>query len=277
MYWLRTSALLLICTPVLAGEGYILGVGLEGDTADGFAGMAIGEFGLTEKTWLSAAVARNTVDRSGSRDIDSWYGDIGVDHWFEPLGVRLGLSYWGDNDTLDSTDYRASLYWRNDRLTISADYDYRDFDLELPSVDAIAARAFSFDADGLGLSARFKITDDFDVGVSGMDYDYSVNLKLDDNRPVLDFFAFSRLSLINSLVDYRAYASLGVDVGKRRWEVDVGKWKGEVDGGSTTSTTLRYLSPLGDSADIEFALGYDDSDLYGGVTFFSVFLYFYGA
>jgi hypothetical protein len=29
-------------------------------------------------------------------------------------------------------------------------------------------------------------------------------------------------------------------------------------------------------ADVEFSLGIDDSELYGNVTFFSVFLYFYG-
>jgi hypothetical protein len=34
--------------------------------------------------------------------------------------------------------------------------------------------------------------------------------------------------------------------------------------------------PLSDRSDIEFGLGYDASDLYGNVTFFSLFLYFYG-
>jgi hypothetical protein len=41
--------------------------------------------------------------------------------------------------------------------------------------------------------------------------------------------------------------------------------------------TLRLLTPLSEKTDIEFGLGYDDSDLYGDVTFFSVYLYFYGA
>ena len=276
MSWFRTLALLSLCTPVFAGEGYILGFGVEGDTADGLAGAAIGEFGLTKKTWLSAAVSRNTVDRPDSTGIDSWYANIGIDHWFEPVGVRLGLSYWGDQDTLDSTDYRGSLYWRNDRFSIAANYEFRDFEIDLPPNDFFVARTASFDADGIGLTTRIDITDTVDFGVSGMDYDYSVNLRLDDNSRLLQFLAFSRLSLINSLVDYRAYATFGVDVGNRRWELDFGKWKGEVDGGTTTSTTLRFLNPLGDAADIEFALGYDDSDIYGDVTFFSVFLYFYG-
>ncbi len=262
--------------PAIAGEGFIIGGGIESDTADGLAGAAIGEFGLTEKTWLSAAVARSTVDRPGSTGIDSWYGDVGIDHWFEPLGVRAGLSYWGDQDTLDSNDFRGSLYWRNERFSIAADYKYRDFEIDLPPNDFVGARTLGFDADGIGLTARIKITDDIDFGLSGMDYDYSVNLRLGDNRPLLEYLVFSRLSLINSLVDYRAYATLGVDVGKRRWELDVGQWEGEVDGGKTTSATIRFLNPLGESTDAEFSLGFDDSDLYGSVTFFSVFLYFYG-
>ncbi len=276
MSWSRFLLLLLLCEPVFAGEGYIVGGGIESDNADGLAGSLIGEFGLTEKTWLSAAAARNTVDRPDSTGIDSWYADVGIDHWFEPFGVRAGLSYWGDQDTLDSTDYRGSIYWRNDRFSVAANYEFRDFEIDLLASDFGPARTVGFDADGIGLTARVEITDDVDFGVSGMDYDYSVNLRLDDNRRLLELLAFSRLSLINSLVDYRAYATLGVDVGERRWELDVGRWRGEVDGGKTTSATLRYLNPVGESADIEFALGYDDSDLYGGVTFFSVFLFFYG-
>ncbi len=276
MCWLRALLLTSLCAPAFAGEGFIIGGGVEADTADGLAGALFGEFGLTQNTWLSAAAARNTVDRPESTRIDSWYADVGIDHWFDPLGIRLGLSYWGDDDTLDSNDVRGAIYWRNERFTISADYKYRDFEADLPRTDFFAARTFSFDADGIGLTTRVKLTDKVDFGLSGMDYDYSVNLRLDDSRRLLEFLVFSRLSLINSLVDYRAYATLGVDVGKRRWELDVGRWKGEVDGGKTTSATLRFLNPLGDAADVEFSLGFDDSDLYGSVTFFSVFLYFYG-
>jgi len=202
--------------------------------------------------------------------------DLGLDHWWDPVGIRLGLAYWGDNDTLDSTDFRASLYWRGKGFSIAGDYEFRDFSFLLPATDRFSGREIGFDANGIGLTARFDVTDKVTIGVSGMAYDYSVNLKLDDNRRLLDLLSFSRLSLINSLIDYRAYATLGLDVGKSRWQVDVGTWKGEVDSGVTRSATVRFLNPLSETADIEFALGMDDSDLYGTVTIFSVFLYFYG-
>jgi hypothetical protein len=109
-----------------------------------------------------------------------------------------------------------------------------------------------------------------------MDYDYDLNLRLDSNRGLLDLFSFSRLSLINSLVDYRAGVTLGMDVGKQRWQFGLSSEKIEIDGSMTRSATVRLLTPMGGHSDVEFSLGVDDSDLYDTVTFLSVFLYFYG-
>ena len=280
MSWRNADAflvLLLLAGRAVAGEGYILGAGLEGDTQDGLAISLIGEFGVAKDTWMSAAVARNTAESALQQDLDTWFADLGIDRWWNPLGIRAGVAYWGDNDTLDSTDLRGSAYWRNDRLSISVDYQYRDFEIVLPATDFFASRKAGFSADGVGLSARFEITDTVSFGLSGMDYDYDVNLKLDSNRPLLQLLTFSRLSLINSLVDHTATATLSLDVGKSRWNFDIGTWKGEVDGGKTRSATVRFLNPMSDRSDIEFALGIDDSELYGNVTFFSVFLFFYDA
>lgn len=276
MSWYKALPFLLFASNALAVEGYVFGAGVEGDSADGFATSVIGGFGLAEKTWVSAALARNTVDLPDRNGVDSWYGDVGIDHWFDPVGIQAGVAYWGDKDSLESDDWRASLYWRTDKFSIAADYEFRDFMFDLPEVDLAPARRFGFNASGVGLTTRFDITDNVSLGVSGMDYDYDVNLRLDSNSGLLRLLAFSRLSLINSLIDYRAYATLGIDVGKRHWQFDLGTWKGEVDGGTTRSATIRFLNPLGDRADVEFSLGFDDSELYGNVTFFSVFLYFYG-
>ncbi|MBT8101542.1 MAG: hypothetical protein KJO95_01150 [Gammaproteobacteria bacterium] len=276
MYWFRTLPLLLCANNALAIEGYIIGGGFEGDSADGLSASMIGELGLTEKTWISAAVARNSTDLRFREDLKTWFADIGIDHWWDPVGLRAGVSYWGDKDSLESMDWRASLYWRNDTFSIAGDYEAREFTFDLSTVDTFPARRGGFDADGVGLTTRFDVTDSVSVGLSGMNYNYDVNLRLDSRRGLLELLSFSRLSLINSLVDYRAYATLGIDVGKRRWQFDVGTWKGEVDGSTTRTATVRFLNPLGDAGDVEFSLGIDDSELYGNVTFFSVFLYFYG-
>lgn len=276
MCWRSALPLLLLASRAFAGEGYVVGTGIEGDSNGGFALAALGELGVTEDTWVSATLAHYTVDSAAGIDADSWFADVGVDHWFDPIGVRVGLSKWGDNDSLDSDDWRASLYWRADRFSIAADYEHRDFTFDLPAADLFPRRTVDFDATGVGAMLRFDVSDTVDIGFSGMDYDYGVNLRLDRNRALTDLLSFSRLSLITTLVDYRVGATLGVDAGERRWQFDVSSWEGEADRSSTRSVTVSFLNPLGETADIEFALGLDDSELYGNVSFFSVFVYFYG-
>jgi hypothetical protein len=276
MYSRKLLPLLLVAGNVFAAEAYILGAGIEADSEDGIAGSAIADIGFTDKTWLSMALAYNSVDLLREQSIDTWYGDVSIDHWFEPLGVRFGIAYWGDSDILDSRDARGSLYWRGDRLMLAADYEYRDFRFDLPATNFFPARTVEFDANGVGLTTRVELSDKASLSLSGMAYDYSVDFSLDRNRVILELLSFSRLGLINSLVDHRAFAALGIDAGDQRWQFELGTWEGEIDGSATTSATVRLLTPLGDETDIEFGLGYDDSELYGGVTFFSVFLYFYG-
>ena len=276
MYWLKALPLMFVAGNAFAVEGFIVGGGVEGDSADGIAVSAIADIGITEKTWLTGAVARNSVDGQSGLSIDTWYGDLSLDHFLDPVGIRGGVSYWGDSDTVESIDWQGSVYWRGDKAMFGADYEYRDFTVQLPEFETFPGREVSFDANGFGLSTRFDLSDTVSLGLSGMDYDYSVDLRLNDNRPILQLLSFSRLSLINSLVDYRANVALSLSAGQSRWQFDVGTWRGEVDGGRTTSATVRFMTPLGQRNDIEFGLGVDDSDLYGDVTFFSVYIFFYG-
>lgn len=276
MCWRSGIVLALLASNALAAEGYIVGFGVEGDSADGLSASLIADVGLTEKTWLTGAIARNRVDPPSRPSLETWYGELGVDHWFEPVGIRLGAAYWGDSDLLESRDLRASLYWRNDRFTVSGDYENRDFRFALPETNFFPGRVVRFDANGVGLSTRFDLTEKLSLGLHGMDYDYSVNLRLDNDRRILDLFSFSRLSLINSLVDYRAGMTLGLEAGEQFWQLGLSSQKIEMDGSETRSATLRLLTPMGAKGDIEFSLGVDSSDAYDTVTFLSVFLYFYG-
>lgn len=276
MYWRSGIALVLLAGNVLAAEGFILGLGVEGDSADGLSASVIGDIAVAENTWITGAVAKSSVDSAFSPSLETWYGDLGLDHWFDPVGIRIGASYWGDSDTLDSRDWRGSVYWRGDRIMVAGNYEYRDFRFDLPATNFFPGRTARFDASGVGLTTRFDLTEKVSVGLYGMDYDYSANLRLDSNRGLLDLLSFSRLSLINSLVDYRAGITMGLEQGNRHWQLDLSSWDGEVDGSTTRSATVRLLTPMGKGSDIEFSLGVDDSDLYGDVTFLSVFVYFYG-
>ena len=273
----RYIVLLLLAGNAIADDnGFLLGGGVEGDADGGIRGSMIAGLGISEDTWLSGGVSQSSVELPNRRDIDTLYADLELDHHFDPVGIRVGVSYWGDSDILDSNDWRASLYWRGDKVELSGEYEFRDFDFIVPSIDLDSVREFMFDADGIGLRARFDLSENVSMSLSGKSYDYSVDFVPDENRDVLSLFSVTRLSLINSLISDRAALGISIDQGLKRWEIDVATWGGEVDNSRTNSLTLRYLVPMSGKTDIEFGLGYDDSDLYGDVTFFSVFLYLYG-
>ena len=276
MSWSRYLLLLLVSGNSWAAGEWVLAGGVEADSADGLAAALFGDIAVGEDTWLSGGIARSSVDLEIREDLETWYADVGIDHYFDPAGVRLAVAYWGDDDILDSADLRTSLYFKGDKGSLSFDYEFRDFELVLPRIGDFSRRRVNFDAQGLGIAARLDLTDRVDVSLRGIAYDYSVNLRLDPNRDIVNVISVTRLSLINTLVDYRANIGLGIDFGLRRLVFDVAQWEGAVAGARTNSYSLRYLTPIGNRSDIEFGIGYDDSDTYGEVTVFSIYLYFYG-
>jgi hypothetical protein len=274
---LRFLPLLLLMSSAHADlEGFLLGGGLETDTDDGLRGALLASVGFSEDTWVSGGVSMSSVELASGRSSDTKYADIELDHHFDPIGVTIGAAYWGDPDILDSVDLRGSLYFRNEKFMLAAEVETRDFDFIIPASDVFVGREFAFEGDGIGGRARLHLTDAVSISVSGMKYDYSVDFVPDENRDAISLISVSRLSLINNLIDSRASIDLGIDAGLKRWELDYSSWKGALDRSRTNSITVRYLTPLSNKTDIEFGLGYDDSDLYGDVTFFSVYLYFYG-
>jgi hypothetical protein len=254
----------------------VVSAGIDGDSADGIAGSAGIDLGLTEKTWLSVGAGKSSVVLPRGGSIDTLSVFTSIDHSFDPVGIQLGLSYWGDDEILDSIDTRGSLYWRNANTMISADYEYRDFAFDIFRDSLVAGRDVEFHAQGIGLSARFTLSDSVDLNFSGISYDYNVNLGRAANRDILDFISVTRLSLINSLIDHRARVGVDIDWGEQRWSLDFATWEGAVDGSTTNSTTLKLLTPIGKKTDLELGIGVDDSDSYGSVTLFSIYLYFYG-
>ena len=221
-------------------------------------------------------MGKSSVELPRGIDLETSYGDIGLDYWFDPVGIRMEVAYWGDNDFLDSIDLRGGLYWRNDKVTVSGNLEYRDFEFDISENDVVPGRNVRFHAKGAGLSARFQLNDALSLNVMGIDYRYNVNLNRGGNRDIRDFISASRLSLINSLISYRAGAGLGLDIGEQRWDLDYRTWKAEVDGSITHSATLNLTTPIGQRGDVQFGLGVDHSDTYGSITFFTVQLFFYG-
>jgi len=185
--------------PALAIDAFMLGGGVDTDTEEGSSVALISGFGLGENTWLSAAVARNALELSNGRNLESRYADVELDHNFDPVGVRIGAAYWGDSDVLESNDWRASLYYQNDRVMLSADYEFRDFNFIIPSADLLTSREIMFDADGIGATARFQTSANTRLLIEGIKFDYSVPFRPLENADAARLLSVSRLSLINSL------------------------------------------------------------------------------
>lgn len=268
--------LILPATVATAGDEFMLGGGVEGESEDGLSTAVVAGIGLTDDTWLTGSLARSSVDLPTRQKLESTYADIDLDHFFDPIGVRIGAAYWGDSDVLDSDDGRVSLYWRGSKAMFSLNYERRAFQFMRQPTDTLPGREFDFDADGIGLNLRFDLTDTVKLRLSSMSYDYSVPFRPIENGDVLRLLSASRLSLFNSLADNRSSVGLGIDHGLSNWTLQLSTFKGVVDKSRTHSVTVRYLFPVTDRNDLELGIGYDDSELYGDVTFFSVFWYFYG-
>jgi len=274
-------AVLVAAVPAASrADQFLLGAGIDGDNADGLAFSAFGDFPLHDETWLSltGSVAETDNDTATRRNESNrtLYADIGIDHWFKPLGIRIGASYWGNDELLDSRDLRGSIYLRGDPGSLSLEIERRDFEFDFQA-DQMRGRSIGFTADGVGLRARVAIGDDVSVFLSGMRYDYSRNLRLQPE--LVDFLGFisaSRLSMINSLVDNRVSAGVEYRFGLKSVDVTAGRWQTAIDGSHIDSLGLGFNTPLTDRLDFEIRLSTDRSERFGSATALSLYLYYFG-
>ena len=260
---------------VAHAEGYILGFGAARDTEDATALTAFGDFGISDKTWLSAMVGRTETEALIGGFETSTY-DVGIDHHFDPVGIRLSAAYWGDSGLLDSEDVRVSFYYRDDIATFSANYERRDFDFVFGSVLLGDRRKVEFQADGWGMTSRVRFGDRVSLNLNGMHYEYSRRIRIDPDINIFRFLSASRLSLMNSLLDYHANAGVEVAFGLRSVDVSAGTWKTAVDQSKVDSWSIGFLTPVSDRIDAEFRLSFDDSENFGNTTALAVYLYYFG-
>ncbi len=274
----RISGLTLACLVFngdAAAAGYVLGIGAAADTEDAFAATVFGDIEIGEDTWISATYSSTETDVLVGGFQTDFY-EIGIDHYFNALGLRLSAGAWGDPDLLDSTDIRASLYYRDDIASFSADYERRNFDFVFETLFTRERREIGFHADGWGMTNRVQFSDRLTFRLSGMHYEYSRRIRVDPNIDVLRFLSASRLSLINSLIDYRIDTGVEYRFGLRSVDVSAGTWKTAVDQSKVDSYSIGFLTPMTDRTDIEFRLSFDDSENFGSTTAVTVYLYYFG-
>ncbi len=277
----RTSILLLAAFALFAsnaraGAGYVLGLNAEADNAGGRAIAGFIDYGVTEKTWLSGLVARtNTGGVLGG--LETIYLDAAIEHMFGVVGVRAGAAYWGDKDILDSTDVRASLFFRGKKGSLSFDYEKRDFDFVFISPFDDRIRSVEFTANGAGAAGSLQLGEKSRVFASGMSYDYSRDIRLQPEIDSLRLLSSSRLSLMNSLIDYRVSGGVEFRFGNRSLDLTISNWQTAVDGGKVRSISLGFLTPSGPASDLEFRFAFDESENFGNTLALAVSFYFFGS
>ena len=95
------AALMSCSAQAVVGGGYVLGITGEADNSGGRAISGFVDYGFTQQTWLSAAVARTSTDAVVG-GLDTVYADLGLEHSFGLVGIRAGAGYWGNDEILDS-------------------------------------------------------------------------------------------------------------------------------------------------------------------------------
>lgn len=266
--------LLLLLSSAAGAEGYVLGLGVEGDSTDGRLVSAFADIGAGDNTWVS--VSGSLAETRGIiRDNDTVLAALGVDHALGAFGVRAGAGYWGNADILDSRDLNAAVYLRGDAGSISLDYRKRWFEFDLQS-DALRGRTARFTADGIGLTSRLGLGGRASVFFGGMWYDYSRNLRIQPDIDLLTFISQSRLSMINNLIDYQYSGGIEVEFGLRSVDLSVGQWQTAIDGSRIESYSIGFLTPLADRLDVELRYAIDESASYGRTNALALYFYYFG-
>ena len=140
----------------------------------------------------------------------------------------------------------------------------------------LRGRTVDFTADGWGLKSRLALGERVDFFVGGMVYDYSRNLRIQQDIDVLAFISRSRLGMINNLVDHRFNTGFEFKFGLRSIDVTAGQWQTAIDGSTIDSYSIGFLTPISDRIDAELRLSLDESEIYGRTNAFSVYLYYFG-
>ena len=281
MFWCKASVLLLIgficCSSAAqAGVGYVLGINGVADNAGGRAVSGFIDYGLAEGTWLSGTIARTNAG-GVLGGLDTIYVDAAIEQSFGLFGVRAGAAYWGDNDILDSNDIRAAVFFRARKGSLTLNYERRNFDFVFsPLLAPDTIRTVEFYADGIGASASLQASEGSRIFVSGMGYDYSQDIRLQPQIDLLRFLSSSRLSLMNSLVDYRVSGGVEFLFGQRAVDLTFSNWQTAIDGGKVRSVSIGFLTPSGPANDLELRVALDESENFGSTFALAVSFYFFG-
>ncbi len=272
---------LLIGTAVLAqssasepGGAWLLGVAGQVDTESNDSLLATFNWGVTEGTWLSFTAGRSSSpDDRGGVDADTLVAS--VDHRFGAVGVALAIERWGDEDALETSDWRGTVYYGPERYRIGLAYEHRDIDIPFTTIGPLGGRldrTAELSSDGVRIDVRVQPAAGWQIYFGATEYDYDRDLAPLPRIAQLNLLSASTLTLANSFLDHERLIGFDREIGAKLLTVTYTTDSSAIDGTEFETFDAALLFPIGKRVDLEVNLGHGRSQLaeagiYGGVLF----------
>ena len=109
-----------------------------------------------------------------------------------------------------------------------------------------------------------------------MSYSYSRDIRLQESIDNLRILSTSRLSLMNSLIDFRVSGGIDYRFGSKTVDFTISTWQTALDGGRVNSIAIGFTAPSGVATDLEIRLAFDESESFGSTIALAVSFYFFG-
>jgi hypothetical protein len=278
---LASVASLFVGAPVIAqplatesSGNWVFGVAGQTDDEGNDSLLATFNWGVTKGTWLSFTGGRSSSpeDRA-SVDADTLVAS--VDHKFGAVGVAFEIERWGDEDALETSDLRGTVYYGRERYRIGVGYEHRDIDIPFTIVGPLGgriSRTAELQSDSLGIDVRVQPAAGWQIYFSATEYDYDRDLAPLPRIAQFNFLSASTLTLANSFIDHERVIGFDKELGAKLFTVTYATDRSAIDGAKFTTFDAALLFPIGKRVDLEVNVGYGRSELaaaggYGGLLF----------
>lgn len=234
--------------------------------------------GLLDETWLSITAGRSRAP-STEQEVKASLVELGIDHNFGPVGLGLSAERWGDANNLESSDWRGEIFFGGDRYRFALVREVRDIDIFFSGAGAPIAtdlRRVGIDADGLGLSWRYRFNPNWQTYGSWMDYDYPRGVRLLPRIDRLNLLSASAVTLAYSFVEQ--YQTIGIErsLGLKLINFDYSQDRSTIDGERLKSFGASILWPVAPRMDLEFRVGSSRAGGFGSTAYGGLTLLIYG-
>jgi hypothetical protein len=181
-----------------AAGDWMFGAAAQMDDESNDSLFATFNWGVTEGTRLAFSAGRSSSNLANV-DADSLVAS--VDHSFGTVGLTLELERWGDEDVLETSDWRGSAYYEPERFRIGVAYEQRDIDIPFTLVGPFGGtieRTAQLSSDSVGIDVRVQPAGGWQIYFAATEHDYDRDLAPLPRIALLNLLSTSTLTLAKS-------------------------------------------------------------------------------